>query len=268
MSDDPYSKRPGDDRPFTCHWSAEGSAAASVQVRGEVDLATSVRLERVLGEALDHAHLVLLSLHEVSFMDSAGLHLLLRASQRARDRGAWLILLAVPRQIQTLFEVTGTRELLHILDPGMPGPSAREAGSTSSARSAGINSPDIEPLANPANARVVSARIMAVPDAWLWLQSSDGAIRRAWTPRAADPLPAGTRIEVYLDAGGEVNGWYDHDRNLAVNQRRFASGASPRSGAALACQGSCGIVWQAPAPEELLTHDERCLTCASPLARP
>ena len=265
MTDNPYSQRPADDRAFTCHWSAESPTAASVQVRGEVDLATSSHLERVLGEALDHARLVVVSLHEVSFMDSAGLHLLLSASQRARERGVWLILLAVPRQIQTLLEVTRTRGLLHILDLGVPAP---EAGSTSSARSAWIDPPDIKPLANPANARVVSARIMAIPDAWLWLQSSDGAIRRAWTPRAADPpQPAGPRIEVYLDAGGEVNGWYDHDRNLAINQRRLASGAPPSSGAALACQGACGIVWQSPAPEAMLSHDERCLTCAGPLAR-
>ena len=48
-----------------------------------------------------------------------------------------------------------------------------------------------------------------------------------------------------------------------------ARGSAPSVGArfvAMVCQGTCGVVWQAPAAEYLATRDDEvCLTCAGPL---
>ena len=79
------------------------------------------------------------------------------------------------------------------------------------------------------------------------------------------PLAAGTEIELYLDAGGALNGWRDPRSGLAINQRRLEHGESPATYSDLACHGPCGVVWLAPAAARLAEHDERCLTCAGPL---
>jgi hypothetical protein len=60
--------------PFDCTWQMGGTGAAWVDVAGESDLATSPQLRQKLQDAQLHAHLVVLDLRELTFMDSAGLH--------------------------------------------------------------------------------------------------------------------------------------------------------------------------------------------------
>ena len=57
-SDDPPDGSPS----FRCTWRREAIDAASVEVSGELDIATSPRLEQTLDEALQGARLVLLNL--------------------------------------------------------------------------------------------------------------------------------------------------------------------------------------------------------------
>ena len=252
------SNRSADDpsASFSCRWRLEGREAASVRVSGEVDLATAPELERALREALGFARLVLLDLHDMSFMDSTGLRLLLDTSVRARVRGARVVLTGASAQVESLLDVTGTRAQLDLLHTP-PRPESRVGlvdrnGST--------------PFDNPVNDRVVTARVMAVSDDELWMQATDGTIHRPWAP-AHDglPVPAGSEIELYLDAGGAVNGWYEPESGLAINQRCLSPGESPATHADLACAGRCGIVWLAPAAARLRERHERCLTCAGHL---
>ncbi len=66
-----------------------------VVVRGEVDLVTAPRLEAVVEEAiLDHGapRPLLVDLEECTFLDSSGLAILLRASDRlGEDRGLAIV---------------------------------------------------------------------------------------------------------------------------------------------------------------------------------
>jgi anti-sigma B factor antagonist len=266
----------GGSLPFACDWGPEGIEAASVRVSGELDLATAPRLEQTLREALARARLVVLNMREVSFMDSTGLHVILNASGQAQEMGARLVIVGQSARIDALLELTGTRDLVEVLpvataterfeEDGMRLPHDSVAGGRRDWSNADELEHRIRPLDNPVNASVLTARVMAIPDRGVWFRGADGAVRRAWAPSATGfPVPAGTSIEVYLDARGKVNGWREPSSGLAINQRRLDPDASSAPAAAVACQGACGLVWRAPAAARLVEHDERGLTCAGAL---
>lgn len=252
--DDP----PGQETPFACRWRLQGRSAASVRVSGDVDLLTAGRFEDTLCEALGYARLILLDLHEMSFMDLSGMYAIRDASARARTEGAHIVLTGASPQVEMLLDVTGTRAQLDLLDTWSPEdpPSGRDAGN------------GWTPLDNPVNDRVLTARVMSVSDRRLWMQATDGTIHRPWAPGAGGrPVPDGSEVELYLDASGAVNGWYEPRSGLAINQRGLDPGESPATHADMACAGPCEIVWLAPAAARLAERRERCLTCAGPLVR-
>jgi anti-anti-sigma factor len=74
-----------------------------VSASGELDLATSPRLEQTLRESLRHARLVLVDLHEVSFIDFAGLHIIVDVSKEAREAGRRLLIVGLSEQANALF---------------------------------------------------------------------------------------------------------------------------------------------------------------------
>ena len=244
--------------PFVCRWRLQGRAAASIRVAGEVDLATAGGLEDALREALGYARLILLDVHEMTFMDLSGVHVICDAVARARTEGAHIVFTGVTAQVERLLDLADVRaqvdvlETRHLADgPPRAGRGARNGWT---------------PLDNSVNDRVLTARVMSVSDARLWMQAADGTIHRPWAPAAAGlPVPRGSDVELYLDATGAVNGWYEPRSGLAVNQRGLEPGESPATHADMACAGPCEIVWLAPAASRLAERRERCLTCAGPL---
>jgi anti-sigma B factor antagonist len=84
---------------------------------GELDLATSPMLERRLqmAESTDSARLVI-DLSGLQFLDSTGLHTLVRAEQRWRASGRQLSLLRGPRAVQRVFELTNALQLFSFED--------------------------------------------------------------------------------------------------------------------------------------------------------
>lgn len=83
-----------------------------VRVRGELDVATASTLEQLLLRPRDPGQSVALDLSELSFMDSTGLRVLLRARQAA-DRGGWDIsLVGASEPVQRLFDLSGVRAAL------------------------------------------------------------------------------------------------------------------------------------------------------------
>ena len=239
---------------FACRWRLQGREAASVRVSGEVDMATAPQLGETLREALAHARLVLVDLREMPFMDSSGLRVILDTSARAREQRGRVVLAGVAAQVESLLDVTGTRPHLDLLETRPPEPA--DHGDRNGQRA---------PLDNPVNDRVLTARVMEVSDAHLWMQAADGTVHRPWAPADELPGPTGSEVELYLDAAGAVNGWYEPRSGLAINQRGLAPGESPATHADMACQGRCGIVWLAPAAARLAASAERCLTCAGSL---
>jgi len=80
----------------------------TVQVRGEIDLATAPDLESTIRKVLDDAPRgVDLDLQNLTFIDSSGLRSLVAISKDASARGLPLALRNVPRHAQRVLELTG-----------------------------------------------------------------------------------------------------------------------------------------------------------------
>ena len=86
-------------------------------LEGELDLASAPilqsefdRLER------DPASVIVVDLRQLSFMDLAGMRVLLEARERAL-RGWWsLVIVRGPRAVQRVFELAKVEQLLHMID--------------------------------------------------------------------------------------------------------------------------------------------------------
>ena len=89
----------------------------TVTVTGELDLVSAPVLERELERAygLD-ADVILLDLRGLGFMDSTGLHLLVKAQQRAEEAGRRLALTRGGEQVQRLLDLTGVADLVRIVE--------------------------------------------------------------------------------------------------------------------------------------------------------
>jgi anti-sigma B factor antagonist len=105
-------------RPFVCSSTGGGLDAAWVHVAGALDLATSPQLQEALEEA--SARLVVLDLRDLAFMDSSGVHTIVDASVRARQDGRRLILLRPTPEVDRVFALTGTSDVVEIGDLGPP----------------------------------------------------------------------------------------------------------------------------------------------------
>jgi anti-sigma B factor antagonist len=90
---------------------------AHVVLRGELDIATSPRLEEEL-ESVEASlpGLILVDLRAVDFIDSTGLRTLLGADARAREGGRRLAIVRGPKAVDRVFEVTKLDDRLEIVD--------------------------------------------------------------------------------------------------------------------------------------------------------
>lgn len=100
----------------------ERDGVVVIALEGEVDLCAAPELEQTLNRvaATDPTSIVV-DLDRVSFMDSAGVHVLLQFSL-SRGSGARLALTRGSRQVQRLFEVTGVERYLPFVPPPGFGP--------------------------------------------------------------------------------------------------------------------------------------------------
>jgi anti-anti-sigma factor len=86
-------------------------------VSGELDLASTPVLAEQLERADEqNAGMVVVDLRELDFMDSTGLHLLLKAHTRAQELGRRFVLVRGNKQIERLLSLTGVDEKLVIVD--------------------------------------------------------------------------------------------------------------------------------------------------------
>jgi anti-sigma B factor antagonist len=76
-----------------------------LSLAGELDIASAPLLESAV-DAVDRP--LVIDLAEVTFMDSTGLRALLLARQHAESGGQMLSLRPGPRQVQRVFELSGT----------------------------------------------------------------------------------------------------------------------------------------------------------------
>jgi anti-sigma B factor antagonist len=94
-----------------------GDHATLLAVSGELDLATSpaleAALERVSGSGVE---LLILDLRGVSFMDSTGLSLLVKAQRRAQESRHQFAVVKGSDQVLRLLTLTGVAERLTLID--------------------------------------------------------------------------------------------------------------------------------------------------------
>ena len=84
-------------------------------VQGELDLASSPTLEQEIDRVGD-VDLLIVDLRELRFMDSTGLHALVKANNRSADAGRRFAVVNGGAQIQRLLSLTGVGELLVVAD--------------------------------------------------------------------------------------------------------------------------------------------------------
>jgi anti-anti-sigma factor len=108
--------------PFACSWTNGGLDASCVHVTGELDIATTPQLDRMLREPESQTRLVVLDLRELAFMDSCGVHAIVDASARAREVGRRLVLLRGRPDVDRVFTLTGSSDSVEIgyVDPVEP----------------------------------------------------------------------------------------------------------------------------------------------------
>ena len=91
-----------------------------IRVRGEVDLSTVGELRGPLAAAREQGAATLVDLSGVTFMDSSGLHLMLKTALDAEPDG-WLLSFRLSREVRRLLEVSGTLDVVRIAPGGKAG---------------------------------------------------------------------------------------------------------------------------------------------------
>lgn len=88
---------------------------AVVDVGGEVDMFTAPKLREALIQAIDQGNdRVAVDLHDVTFMDSTGLGVLIGALRRVRERSGELRIICTSRPVLRVLEVTGLHNVFSI----------------------------------------------------------------------------------------------------------------------------------------------------------
>jgi anti-sigma B factor antagonist len=91
--------------------------AVTLALSGELDLVSSPSLIGAISDlAGTSPELIIVDLRGLVFMDSTGLHALIRAQQEVQDAGQRFALIRGPDQVQRLFDLTGVADALTIVD--------------------------------------------------------------------------------------------------------------------------------------------------------
>ncbi|MBV9607580.1 MAG: STAS domain-containing protein [Solirubrobacterales bacterium] len=89
----------------------------TLALNGELDLVSSPTLQRVIDDAVQSdAELLIVDLRGLEFMDSTGLHVLVKAQRQAHDAGRRFALVRGREQVQRLFDLTGVAEGFTVVD--------------------------------------------------------------------------------------------------------------------------------------------------------
>ena len=63
----------------------------SIRLAGELDMSTAAQMDEVLGTAVEHGGAITIDLSELTFMDSTGIGVFLRAAVSLRGRGCLIL---------------------------------------------------------------------------------------------------------------------------------------------------------------------------------
>jgi anti-anti-sigma factor len=85
-------------------------------LRGELDLASVEALQEQLNRVMRGREAVAIDLSGLTFIDSSGLRMLVRAEQELRASGGRLVLVPGPRAVHRTFELTGLDSCFELCD--------------------------------------------------------------------------------------------------------------------------------------------------------
>ena len=81
---------------------------SGVAVSGELDLASSDAVQDALDEAVEQAsEILVVDLSETTFIDSTGLHAVIRCERRASAAGIGVVVVGARPQVRRVFELAG-----------------------------------------------------------------------------------------------------------------------------------------------------------------
>ncbi|MCE5237243.1 STAS domain-containing protein [bacterium] len=84
---------------------------------GELDAYTGPQLREELAEAVaDGARWLVLDMSRVEYIDSVGLGIIVGAAKRTVEQGGNLAVVAARPNVLRVFEISGTRELLNVVE--------------------------------------------------------------------------------------------------------------------------------------------------------
>lgn len=116
-------------------WRAEADGAV-VHVHGEVDMDTAPALDEALRDASEaESTALVVDLHDVQFLGSSGLGVLLVWHRRCAARGTPLALVALPHAITRVIAITGLDRIFTVL-PSLAAWSAEAARLRANSREA------------------------------------------------------------------------------------------------------------------------------------
>jgi anti-anti-sigma factor len=98
---------------LTVHVEDRAPGTTIVSLAGELDLSTVPRLEDALLEQIEQRAAVMLDLSQLSFIDSSGIGVLMRARQIANGTPISLVI-APGSQVERIFEVAGVAQALSV----------------------------------------------------------------------------------------------------------------------------------------------------------
>ena len=101
--------------PFSATVSPEADGARVV-FTGELDLAGTEAARTAIEKAEETSGMLVLDLSGLTFMDSTGLEIVLRAARRAHDSGRRLVVARPSPYVRRLFEMTAIDRSLDIVD--------------------------------------------------------------------------------------------------------------------------------------------------------
>jgi anti-sigma B factor antagonist len=103
-------------QPFTVTVSTEGDRA-TVVLKGELDLAGIDSAKQAIDQAEEvPGRMVVLDLSELTFMDSTGLEVVLRAARRASESGRRLVVARPSHYVKRLLKMTAIDQSLDIVE--------------------------------------------------------------------------------------------------------------------------------------------------------
>lgn len=88
-----------------------------IELGGEFDLSGVARVSEVFASALNSSATgIVLDLRELEFLDSTGVHAILKAERSAGDRNRSFVIVRGSRQVQRIFEISGVADRLAFVD--------------------------------------------------------------------------------------------------------------------------------------------------------